>query len=902
MPLEPGTTLGPYEVTAKIGEGGMGEVYRARDTTLDRDVAIKVLPDAFASDAERLARFEREAKVLASLNHPNIGAIYGLEKSGDTRALILELVEGPTLADRIKQGPIAVDEALPIAKQIAEALEAAHEQGVIHRDLKPANVKVKDDGTVKVLDFGLAKALDTTPEGDPSQSPTLTAMASQAGVIMGTAAYMSPEQARGETVDRRADIWAFGVVFYEMLTARRPFEGRTVSDTLASILALEPDLDVLPTNIPSAVHRLLRRCLEKEPKKRLRDIAEGMLQLEDGLEAPPEGPSDVAPAPPKLMVWQRPVPAVAITLLVATVAGFAVWGLTRHATEPQRVVRFPIPLTGARELALGSRQVLTISPTGDRVAFAGSAGLWLRPLDQTDATLVSGSENAMNPFFSPDGQWLGFWTPDDGQFKRVSISEGAPIALGAVEIPRGASWGVDDTILFGQSDGIWRVPATGGTTELVIPIGDGETVYGPQLLPGDDQVLFTLRPAGTASWDQSQIVVESLPNGERTVLIEGGRDARYLSTGHLVYVRGGTLLAQVFDLDQLAIRGGPVPLVDDIRTARSTGAAQFSVSRDGSLVYVTGSGPGEEWGLVWVDHEGQEEDLDVPAEDYDELRVSPDGTRVAAVIQGAETSSIWIADVTRGTLSRVTSEAANEATPIWTPDGEQVVFTSDRDGGLGFYRKSADGTGEVEHLAAIDGLGPLLGGNWSPEESHLAFSLVQNATRFDIGVLSMDGERSWEPLLETEAVEFAPAISPDGQWIAYVSNETGRFEVYVQRFPDLGERQQISTDGGLDPLWSPDGRELYYLGTSGGVAPVDMRVVSIEPGAPLSVGSPEVLFARGSFGRPPGPERYHDIAPDGRRFLLRSPQGASDPGAVVSPQINVVLNWHEELKRLVPVD
>ena len=899
MALTVGSRLGHYDVTALIGEGGMGQVYQATDIKLNRQVALKILPEAFATAPDRLARFQREAQVLASLNHPNIAAIHGLEESDGTRALVLELVEGPTLADRIAHGAIPLDEALPIAKQIAEALEAAHEQGVIHRDLKPANIKVKDDGTVKVLDFGLAKAFQPdASDVSASMSPTisLTAAATQMGMVIGTAAYMAPEQAKGKVVDKRADVWAFGAVLYEMLAGQKPFTGKDVSDTLAAVLRIDADLDALPDATPPRVRQLLQACLQKEPKDRVRDIGDVSLAMDGTFDTPT--PEVSASALPQLRVWQRPVLLVPAGLALLAVGGLAVWGLTRPATEPQLVVRFPIPLTGERDV--GSLQVLTISPTGDRVAFAGSDGLWLRPLDQTDATLVSGSENAANPFFSPDGQWLGFWTPD-GQLKRVSISGGAPAALGAVEPPRGASWGVDDTILFGQSDGIWQVLGTGGTPELVIPIEDGEAVYGPQLLPGDDQVLFTLRPAGTASWDQSQIVVEPLTNGERTVLIEGGRAARYLSTGHLLYVREGTPLAQVFDLDQLAIRGGPVPLVEDVRTAGAvTGAAQFSLSSGGSLVYVTGSGSGDE-GLVWVDHEGHEEVLDVPAEDYGELRVSPDGTRVAAAIQRGETSSIWTADVTRGTLSRVTSEAANEATPIWTPDGEQVVFTSDRDGGQGLYRKSADGTGEVEHLAAIDGARELQGGNWAPERSHLVFSLVQDATRLDIGVLSMEGERSWEPLLETETLEFAPVISPDGQWIAYVSNETGRFEVYVQRFPDLGERQQISTDGGVDPLWSPDGQELYYLGLRTGAAPVDMHVVSIEPGASLSVGTPEVLFARRSFGRPPGPRRYHDIAPDGRRFLLRSPLRAFEEGAVVLPQINVVLNWHEELLERVPI-
>ena len=899
MPLQPGTTLGPYRVTAKIGEGGMGEVYRARDTKLDRDVALKVLPQAFTDDPDRLARFEREAKVLASLNHPNIGHIYGLEEAEGQKALVLELVEGPTLAERIKQGPISLDEALPIAKQIAEALEAAHEKGIIHRDLKPANIKVRDDGMVKVLDFGLAKAFQPDAS-DPSlsQSPTisLTAAATQMGMVIGTAAYMAPEQAKGKVVDKRADVWAFGAVLYEMLTGQRAFGGGDVSDTLAMVLMKEVDWSALPVDTPGSTRKLLERCLAREPKQRLRDIGDAQLAMEGGFETTVSASGEPVPAP-QLQVWQRPVPLVLAGLALLAVGGLVVWSLTPAGLE--RVARYAIPRTSNPGFSAGTRQFVAIAPMGDRVVFVGSDGLWLRPLDQMDATLVSGSEGARNPFFSADGQWLGFWA--DNRLQRVSISGGAPVGLGPAQPPFGASWGADDNILFGQNDGIWQVPGAGGTPELVISIEAGEAVHGPQLLPGDDHVLFTLRPAGSASWDESLIVVESLSSGDRIVLIESGHDARYLSTGHLIYALNGTLLAQAFDLDQLTMRGGPVALVERVRLANGggTGAAQFGVSGDGSLVYVPGpSGRGERR-LVWVDREGHEEFLNVSEAAYVRPRISPEGTRVVAQIGEGGTSSIWIADATRGTLSRVTSDAANDTSPVWTPDGRQVVFTSDRDGGLGFYRKAADGTGEVERLATLEGAAPTRAHGWSRDGRSLVFDGSQRAGG-DIAVLSMDGEPSWEPLLDTDAGEFGPAISPDGQWIAYVSNETGDAEIYVQRFPDLGERQQISTDGGLDPVWSPGGRALYYLGT-GGNAPDDMRVVSIDPGPPLSVGNSEVLFDHTPYARSPGATRNYDIAPDGQRFLMLSPQRASDPSAVVPPQINVVLNWHQELLERVPI-
>ena len=561
-----------------------------------------------------------------------IAAIYGIEEDEGTRALVLELVEGPTLADRISKGPISVDEALPIAKQIAEAVEAAHEAGVIHRDLKPANIKVREDGTVKVLDFGLAKALDTTPQGDPSQSPTRTAAATQMGVILGTAAYMSPEQASGETTDKRSDIWSFGVVLFEMLTGQR-----------------------------------------------------------------------------------------------------------------------------------------------------------------REATPMRGTEGALNPFFSPDGQWVGFWTA--GQLQKVAVTGGAPVTL--CEADRqvyGASWASDDTIFFSDGvAGIARVPGAGGTPELVVATEDGEVgLAQPQLLPGGDRIMFTVAPTG-------QVVTYSLVTGERQVLMDGGVGyVRYVPTGHLVYVQDGTLLAVPFDEEQRGLTTGPVPLVEGISQGGARGVAglaQFAYADDGTLVYIPGSASaGAVSRLTWVDRQGEEETIDIPARPYQYPRVSPDGTRVAVTITDSENLDVWIADVTRGTLSRLTTDEASDRVPLWTPDGQRVVFTSNRDGELGLFSKAADGTGEVERLATFEtATQPLRAGDWSPDGTSLVFVFAEGT--LDIGVLSMAGERSWAPLLDTEAVEVVPVISPDGQWIAYASDETGRPEVYIQRFPDLGERQQVSTDG-----------------------------------------------------------------------------------------------------------
>ena len=491
--MQPHTTLGPYQVTAKIGEGGMGEVWQARDTKLDRDVALKVLPEAFTTDPDRLARFEREAKVLASLNHPNIGSIYGLEEAegGKFRALVLELVEGPTLADRIKQGPIPLDEALPIAKQIADALEAAHEQGVIHRDLKPANVKVKDDGTVKVLDFGLAKALQPDPASAAaanSQTISLTAAATQMGMVIGTAAYMSPEQAKGKIADKRADVWAFGVVLYEMLTGGKAFAGETVSETLADVMKSEPRWDALPADLPPTLHNLVRRCLEKDPTERVRDIGDVRLAMKGAFETTVSTPSEPT-APPNLQVWQRPIPAAIAVLVALLLGGFAVWASTRPA--PPRVARFPIPLAADQTFNYTGRPLVAISPDGAQVVYEAQ-GLWLRPIDQLQATQLPGTDEGRGPFFSPDGQSIGFWAP--GQLKKVAVSGGTPVTIADVlSNPSGASWGADDMILFGQPEGIMQVPGASGTPELLIPANDGEILHGPQMLPGDEWVLFTVR-------------------------------------------------------------------------------------------------------------------------------------------------------------------------------------------------------------------------------------------------------------------------------------------------------------------------------------------------------------------------------------------------------------------------
>ena len=905
MPLEPGTTLGPYSVTAKIGEGGMGEVYRARDTKLDRDVALKVLPEAFTQDPDRLARFEREAKVLVSLNHPNIGHIYGLEESEGIRALVLELVEGPTLADRIKQGPIPLDEALPIAKQIAEALEAAHEAGVIHRDLKPANVKVKDDGTVKVLDFGLAKAFQPDAS-DPglSQSPTisLTAAATQMGMVIGTAAYMAPEQAKGKPIDKRADVWAFGAVLYEMLTGTRAFAGGDVSATLAYVISKDVDWAALPEGTSTALRQVLRRCLERDSKRRLRDIGDAWLELEHPQVPAATEPSGTA-AVPQLQVWQRPIPAASVALVSAAIAGFAVWALLRPDPAAPRVGRFPVPPPYGETVVLSiGRRDIAITPDGSKVIYTATGGnpyqLYVRALDGLTATPLDTTDNAVyGPFISPDSGSVGLFDASGGTLQKISILGGPLVKICDTGSPLlGATWTEDDTVIFGnvEQSGLWRVSASGGDPEQLTTADEGVNHGWPHILPGGSAVLFTILTGGAI--EQSQIAVLNLETGDQRVLLSGGSAPRYASSGHLVYGVGGTLRAVPFDLDRLAvINPNPIPVLDDVVT-KDNGAANFDLARDGSLVYLSGDPDAEGIStLVWVDREGREEPLDLPANPYIWPRLSPEGTRLAVSIL-EQNQNVWVSEIARGNLTPLTIAPEIDSAPIWTLDGQKVVFASGREGGPGLFSKRADGTGPVELLMMGESTQFLIPYSWSPDGRTLAFSYVGLDTSADIGVLTLEGDREWHPLLMTASSELHPAISPNGAWIAYTSDVSSRPEIYVERFPDLGDRQTISTGGGRTPHWSPAGDELFYRRLDGA-----MMVVPIDTGQGFVPGTPEVVFGGASY-RVFGPPFFmnYDLSPDGDRFLMIKTGATSDNAE--STQAILVQNWFEELTRLVPVN
>jgi Tol biopolymer transport system component/tRNA A-37 threonylcarbamoyl transferase component Bud32 len=910
MSIAPGTRLGSYEVVSILGVGGMGEVYRARDRKLNRDVAIKVLLAAVAYDPERLVRFSREAQVLASLNHPYIAQIYGLEDSGDLHALVMELVEGPTLADRIAQGAIPADEAFAIAKQIAEALEAAHEQGIVHRDLKPANVKVRPDGTVKVLDFGLAKTLDSptaTAAAARANSPTITSPAmTQQGVILGTAAYMSPEQARGLPLDKRSDLWAFGCVLYEMLTARPPFTGGTVSDVNAAILSREPDWMTLPQATPAAIRKLLRRCLEKDRRQRLADAADARLELEETLASPE--PETVAHT--QTVSRRAGLVAVAVALpSVALITALIVWAVMRPAPQaPMVPTRFTIVPPPAQALvASGTARDLALSRDGTSLIYVGGRGqLIVRTLDRLDALPVPGVTNARAPFPSPDGRWVGFFTGVSGELRKVSLTGEPPISVcRIVGVARGASWSQDDTIVFATNEpttGLLRVHAGGGQPEVLttpdLTKGAEEDHLFPSVLPGSQSVLFTIAPvaarwgAGRLSGSGANVRVEvlDLKTGQRRTLLRGASQAEYVDTGHLIYNAAGTLRAVRFDLARLEVLGDPVAVLGQVMTAGS-GAANFSVARNGTLAYVPAGAGSQMSGtrsLVWVTRQGREERIVAPLRNYVYPSLSPDGTRAALAIDDEELD-IWSWDFTRQALTRVTFDPAREWYPGWTPDGRRIVFVSARGGVFNLYRRHADGTGSDERLTTSPHV-QFGTPSFPPDGTRVVFTEVIPNTGEDLMMLSLDGAPKTEPLLQTPFAERNPQISPDGHWLAYESNESGQEEIYVRPFPKVVDGLwQISVGGGNVPLWARSGRELFYRNGD------SVMSVAVQTTPTFSAGTPTKLFQ----GYVSGLGRTYDVSRDGQRFLMIKDPSSRDQTSAAS--IVIVLNWHEELKRLVPV-
>ncbi len=886
-----GKTLGHYQITSQIGKGGMGEVYQAKDQVLGRDVAIKVLPWEFANDADRVVRFQREAKLLASLNHPGIAAIHGLEDAGGTQFLVLELVEGETLAGRLKHGPIPVEESLNLALQIAEALEAAHEKGIIHCDLKPANIKVTPEGKVKVLDFGLAKAFaGEAAEVNLSNSPTLSDIATQQGVILGTAAYMSPEQARGKPVDKRADIWAFGCVLFEMLTGSAAFYGKDVTDILAAVIRSEPDWRMLPSNLHWRIKELLQRCLEKEARDRCSGISDARVEIQKAM-ADPSGvlgqPAITAAPKRKLRLGLAWIAAIAILSVI--VGGVAVWKFRQP--ELQQVTRFDYELPEGQEFGAIDYLNLAVTPDGKQFVYSTSKGLYLRSMNDLTAKLISGTEgNSSEPFFSPDGKWVGYVS--NSKLKKIAVNGGAPWDLyDYSNVARGAWWDEHNIITYAQyGQDIMQISADGGTPKSIVKLKSG-SLYYPQILPDGKSILYT----SYANNAQPKIMVQSLKTGEAKELFPGF-NARYVPSGHIIYMlpNNNNLFAVQFDPAGLHIKGEPVSVLERV--------LQYVISASGTLVYMPGtsSSAAAKRTLVWVNREGKEEPLSAPPNEYWDIRISPDGERVALHVKTPK-SNIWIWDLVRKTMMPLTfDEGAGSASPLWTPDGKRILYVWDRENALlgGVYWKASDGTGEAEKLASSPGRG-LIPWSFSKDgKSVVLWEVTISPLHWDIGLLSMEGDHARQALIQEKHFAKEPRISPNGRWMAYASNESGRYEVYVCPFPDVKKgKWKVSASGGNHPLWSPDGWELFYNNVDATMA------VPVETDPFFKYGTPTVLF-QGTLGKITSPTSksmasytYWDISHDGKRFLMLK----DTPAPAEAPRkINIILNWTEELKQRVP--
>ena len=873
MALATGVRCGPYEITAKIGAGGMGEVYRARDTKLDRDVALKILPEAFASDPERLARFEREAKILAALNHPHIAHIHGLEESGCVRALVLEFVDGPTLADRIAQGSIPIDEALTIARQIAEALEAAHDQGIIHRDLKPANIKLRADGTVKVLDFGLAKALDSTSAGtvDNSASPTITspAVMTGAGVILGTPAYMSPEQTRGLAISKRTDIWAFGCVLFEMITGRMAFPGGTISDTIAAVLQRSPDWTALPPATPPPVRHVLARCLEKDPKLRWRDVGDVRMQLDDAKAWRPQTDS----AWPKT---SRAGERAAWALLVALTAAVAVvmTPVFRKAAVPAEI-RFN--LLYPRGVTADFAQ-LAISPDGQQIVVSPSFGvqgpspLWLRPLASTSGRLLTGTEGAGFPFWSPDGRSIGFFA--EQKLKRFDVDSQAIKTLADAPNARGGAWQADGTILFAPNatGPLFRVPATGGQPTAATRLETGQNDHrGPFILPDGEHFLYYAR--GDAQ--VRGVHVARLDGTETKRLLDADGAAVYARSGHLLFAWQGELLAQSFDATRLALDGEAFRVADNVSVNPGISLASLSASVSGPIAY--GTDGIRRTQFAWFDRSGKRlETLGTPDQrSMANPSLSPDGSRIAFSRVVGRNWDIWVIDM-QGAVSQVTSALSLDFNPVWSSDGRQIFYQSNN---ANIYsRSTTDGTPEQALLKERTMVYPVA---VSPNGSFLLYTRATGPS-VDLWYVSLGADRTPHPFVQTPFQERNGQFSPDGKWVAYESNDSGHFEIYLQPFPGPGDRIQVSTGGGQQVRWARSGSELFYVGA-------DQRLTSVRvtfgASGKLVLGTPLPLF-RTEFDSSFMTRQQYVVSPDGQRFLMNAATDAIDP-----PSITLILNW-----------
>jgi eukaryotic-like serine/threonine-protein kinase len=906
MSLGPGTRLGPYEIVSAIGAGGMGEVYRARDTKLGRDVAIKVLPALVTGDPDRLARFQREAQVLAALNHPNIAAIHHIEETSDGPALVMELVEGETLADRIAHGPIPIDEALPIAKQIAEALETAHDQGIIHRDLKPANIKVRPDGTVKVLDFGLAKlaersgAIASTDVSPLSLSPTITspALMTGVGVLLGTAAYMSPEQAKGKPADKRSDIWAFGCVVYEMLAGKRAFEGEDVADTLAAVLrGGEPDWSALPRTLPAPVRVVLQQCLARDRRQRISDISTPLFVLNRAADLTAGDGEGRVPSDPRTLPgvrsWMRrrsTVAAIAAAAVASLATGFAVWRITRSSTTvPARAVTFQIPTPGN-----APAEMLSLSPDGGYLAFVANAGgpnqIWMRPLDASAARPLAGTDGATYPFWSPDSTTVGFFA--QGKLKKVAIRGTPPQTVCDAPDGRGGTWNRDGLILFspGPADGLQRVAAAGGVPTVLTKLADASEGHRfPVFLPDGVHFLFNVSSNSAA---RSGVWVGSIDGSGAARVLPDATNALYTpakageQNGYLVFRRETTLVAQPFNPVTLQTTGEVVPIVEEVPVSGNNGFGAFSVGQNGTVLYRTG-GSAAQRDLAWVDTTGSRlKSTAAPRLFSGRPALSPDGGIAAVSISNGDEAAIWLHEVDRGVLTRLSFNPGIARYPVWSPDGSRVAFSFQQgtSGVFDIYEKPASGSRQ-ETLLVKGGINTILE-DWSSDGKWLVYRQTGSPTALDLWLLPLEGDRKPVVYLQTPFSEtgarFAPAGGAAPKWMAYASNESGQYQVYIQEIPATGAKYQVSTNGGTLPMWRADAKQLYYLSPDQKVIAVDVTL-----GTSARLGQSRDLFAS------PGVTGYTPSA-DGKRFLVNVPAGGQ---AAAAPPLTVVLNWPATLKQ-----
>ena len=889
-----GKRLGSYQIISLVGAGGMGEVYRARDTRLDRTVAIKVLPERLAERTDLRERFEREARTIASLNHPNICTLYDVGREGGTDYLVMEYVEGETLAERLKKGPLPVEQVLRYAIEIADALDKAHRKGITHRDLKPGNIMLTKSGA-KLLDFGLAKlSQEAKPEIPLSELPTAKDAITAQGAILGTLQYMAPEQLEGKEVDARTDIFAFGVVVYEMATAKKAFEGKSQASLIAKILETEPPpISSLQPMAPPTLDRVVKRCLSKDPDDRWQTARDLEVELKWITEREPQiGAPAVTQTGIRRLGRREALVSAGVLLSLALIAALVTWILKPAAVSPRPVSRFTITLPPGQQFQVPDNgPVVALSPDGTQVAYSAQQGgtqqLYLRAMDSLEARPIPGTQVPTgsladaDPFFSPDGQWLGFFAR--GKLMKVSVNGGAAIALcDTIGLPEGASWGSQGTIVFGGgAEPLLQVSESGGTPHPITHLEKGEIGHSwPEFLPDGKTLLFVADSTGNNS-SGAQIVAQMVGTGERRALVQGTYP-RYSASGHVIYMQGGTLMAAPFDPQQVKITGPAVPTVEGVLQSIRGGEAQYSVSSTGSLAYVPGNGQTAQLKLVWVSRKGEEQLLAAPAHAYANPRLSPDGRRVAVGILEQD-RQVWLYDLARDTLTRLTFQGNNNVTPFWTPDGKRIVYISNKDGPRNLYWQLADGSGGLERLTTSERVD--IPSSWSPDGRLLAFSEVAAPQGYDIWVLRLS-DRKPQPFLQTQFNEAAAQFSPDGNWVAYASDESGRNEIYVQPYPGPGGKWQISTDGGREPLWNRNGRELFYRNGN------KMMSVEIATKPSFSLGTPKVLFEWRYESLPGISTPNYDVSPDGQRFLMLKAAQQD----VSAREIDVVLNWFEELK------